>query len=109
VVDKADHVVAEKRLPKDIEEIVGLIKPWQAELPGVEVESTFNWYWWLVHGLKVVGFTVNVAYTTAIKKYAARRYIGDPITSTELKRVAKDLISEKTLGIMFKIQFENLS
>jgi hypothetical protein len=52
---------------------------------------------------------VNVAYTTAIKKYAARRYIGDPITSTELKRVAKDLISEKTLGIMFKIQFENLS
>jgi transposase len=76
VVDAQDHVVAEKRLPNDLEKIIGLIKPWQAELAGVVVESTFNWYW-LVDGLKEAGFTVHLAHTTAIKKYAGLKHSGD--------------------------------
>ena len=76
VVDEEDHVVAEKRLPNDLEKIIGLIKPWQAELAGVVVESTFNWYW-LVDGLKAAGFTVHLANTTAIKKYAGFKHSGD--------------------------------
>lgn len=76
VVDEANHVVTEKRLPNDLEKIIGLIKPWQAELVGVVVESTFNWYW-LVDGLKEAGFTVHLAHTTAIKKYAGLKHSGD--------------------------------
>lgn len=76
VLDEQDHVVAEKRLPNDLEKIIGLIKPWQSELAGVVVESTFNWYW-LVDGLKVAGFTVHLAHTTAIKKYEGLKYSGD--------------------------------
>jgi transposase len=76
VVDEADHVVAEKRLPNDLEKIIGLMKPWQAELAGVVVESTFNWYW-LVDGLKDAGFTVHLAQTTAIKKYSGLKHSGD--------------------------------
>jgi transposase len=76
VIDEADHVVAEKRLPNDLEKIIGLMKPWQSELAGVVVESTFNWYW-LVDGLKEAGFTVHLAHTTAIKKYAGLKHSGD--------------------------------
>jgi len=50
VLDEEDHVVVEKRLPNDLAKIIGLIKPWQEELAGIVVESTFNWYW-LVDGL----------------------------------------------------------
>lgn len=45
VVDEEDHVVAEKRVPNDRAKIIGLIEPCKAELAGVVVESTFNWYW----------------------------------------------------------------
>ena len=48
--------MAEKRLPNDLAKIVELLMPWQEELAGVVVESTFNWYW-LVDGLKEAGFT----------------------------------------------------
>ena len=76
VLDEQDHVVAEKRLPNDLEKIIGLIKPWQSELAGVVVESTFNWYW-LVDGLKDAGFTVHLAHTTAVKKYDGLKHSGD--------------------------------
>jgi len=69
VLDEEDHVVVEKRLPNDLAKIIGLIKPWQEELAGIVVESTFNWYW-LVDGLKEAGFTVHLANTTAIKRPA---------------------------------------
>jgi hypothetical protein len=42
VTDEADRVVAEKRLPNDPPKILAFLSPWQAELAGVVVESTFN-------------------------------------------------------------------
>jgi len=76
VLDEEDHVVAEKRVPNDLAKIIGLIEPWRAELAGVVVESTFNWYW-LVDRLKGAGFTVHLANTTAIKKYDGLKHSGD--------------------------------
>jgi transposase len=76
VLDEEDHVVAEKRVPNDLAKIIGLIEPCRAELAGVVVESTFNWYW-LVDGLKDAGFTVHLANTTAIKKYDGLKHSGD--------------------------------
>ncbi|MGB4910918.1 MAG: IS110 family transposase [Candidatus Dechloromonas phosphoritropha] len=76
VMDEEDRVVAERRLPNDLAKILGLLASWQKELAGVVVESTFNWYW-LVDGLQAAGFTVHLANTTAIKKYAGLKHSGD--------------------------------
>lgn len=76
VLDEEDRVVAEKRLPNDLVKILGLLRPWQDELVGVVVESTYNWYW-LVDGLQAAGFKVHLANTTAIKKYEGLKHSGD--------------------------------
>jgi transposase len=76
VIDETDRVMAEKRLPNDLTRILAFLAPWQAELAGVVVESTFNWYW-LVDGLQGAGFTVHLANTTAIKKYDGLKHSGD--------------------------------
>ncbi|KVN98548.1 transposase [Burkholderia ubonensis] len=76
VIDDTDRVVAEKRLPNDLTKILTFLAPWQSELTGVVVESTYNWYW-LVDGLQAAGFVVHLANTTAIKKYDGLKHSGD--------------------------------
>lgn len=76
VIDETDRVVAEKRLPNDLARILAFLAPWQGELAGVVVESTFNWYW-LVDGLQAAGCVVHLANTTAIKKYDGLKHSGD--------------------------------
>jgi transposase len=76
VTDDADRVVAEKRLPNDLPKILAFLAPWKAELAGIVVESTFNWYW-LVDGLQAAGFNVHLANTTAIRKYDGLKHSGD--------------------------------
>ena len=43
VIDETDRVVAEKRLPNELAKILTFLAPWQAELAGVVIESTYNW------------------------------------------------------------------
>lgn len=76
VTDEEDRVVAEKRLPNELAKILALLAPWQEELVGVVVESTYNWYW-LVDGLKAAGYKVHLANTSAIKKYEGLKHSGD--------------------------------
>lgn len=76
VMDDADRVMVEKRLPNDLAKILELLAPWRGELAGVVVESTFNWYW-LVDGLQGAGFKVHLANTAAIKKYEGLKHSGD--------------------------------
>lgn len=76
VTDEEDRVVAEKRMPNELPKILALLAPWQDELVGVVVESTYNWYW-LVDGLKAAGFKVHLANTSAIKKYEGLKHSGD--------------------------------
>ena len=51
VTDDADQVVAEKRLSNDLSKILAFLTPWQAELAGVVVESTFYARPRIMHGL----------------------------------------------------------
>ncbi|MGY6157373.1 IS110 family RNA-guided transposase [Paraburkholderia graminis] len=76
VIDETDRVLAEKRLPNDLTRILTFLAPWKADLGGVVIESTFNWYW-LVDGLQSAGFVVHLANTTAIKKYEGLKHSGD--------------------------------
>ncbi len=71
VIDDADHIVAQKRLPNEISKIIGFLARWQDEMAGVVVESTYNWYW-LVDGLQDAGLHVHLANTAAIKQYEWR-------------------------------------
>ncbi len=76
VIDEADRVVAQRRLPNEIMRVTEFLLPWRDELAGVVVESTYNWYW-LADGLQEAGFTVHLANTTAIKKYDGLKHSGD--------------------------------
>jgi transposase len=76
VIDEQDRVVAEKRLPNELERIVMFLAAFKRALVGIVVESTFNWYW-LVDGLMEAGFRVHLANPTAIQQYAGLKHTDD--------------------------------
>jgi transposase len=88
VIDDADRVVAQKRLPNDITKIVGFLARWQNELAGVVVESTYNWYW-LVDGLQDAGLRVHLANTAAIKQYDGLKHSGDETDAQHLAHLLR--------------------
>jgi transposase len=76
IVDERDRVVYQKRLPNDLDTILKRLAPYQSELEGLVVESTYNWYW-LVDGLMEAGFTVHLANPAAITQYEGIKYTDD--------------------------------
>jgi transposase len=88
VIDDADRVVGQKRLPNDIRKIVGFLARWKDGLAGVVVESTYNWYW-LVDGLQDAGFQVHLANTAAIKQYDGLKHSGDETDAQHLAHLLR--------------------
>jgi len=76
VIDEQDRVVYQKRLPNDLALILNELSVYQAELQGIVVESTYNWYW-LVDGLMEQGYKVHLANTAAIQQYNGLKYTDD--------------------------------
>jgi transposase len=76
VQDAEDNVVRSDRLPNDLRRVCAWLKPYRAELAGVVVESTYNWYW-LVDGLMDEGYTVHLANTVAIQQYEGLKFRDD--------------------------------
>ncbi len=76
VLDEAAHVQYQKRLPNDLEGILLQLAPFQAQLQGLVVESTYNWYW-LVDGLMEAGYQVHLANPAAMQQYAGLKYTND--------------------------------
>jgi transposase len=88
VIDEADRVIVEKRMPNDLLAIVDILAPHREELAGVVVESTFNWYW-LVDGLQEAGYRVHLANTSAIKRYEGLKHSGDEADATYLAHLLR--------------------
>jgi transposase len=88
VSDDADKVVYSKRLPNDLAAICAALSPYQQELFGVVVESTYNWYW-LVDGLMAAGHSIHLANTTAIKQYDGLKHRGDESDARHLAHVLR--------------------
>jgi transposase len=88
VIDEADRVVAQKRLPNDVVKVVGFLSQWKSELAGIVVESTYNWYW-LVDGLQDAGFHVHLANTAAIKQYAGLKHGSDETDARHLAHLLR--------------------
>lgn len=76
IIDDQDHVVDHKRLPNQLDHILARLAPHQAQLGGLVVESTYNWYW-LVDGLMEWGYPVHLANTAAIQQYEGIKYSND--------------------------------
>lgn len=88
VIDEADRVIVEKRMPNDLLAIIDILAPHREELAGVVVESTFNWYW-LVDGLQEAGYRVHLANTSAIKRYEGLKHSGDEADATYLAHLLR--------------------
>ncbi|HET7396521.1 MAG TPA: IS110 family transposase [Gammaproteobacteria bacterium] len=76
LIDEADRVVSEKRLDNTLEAIEHHLQPFQDDISGIVVESTYNWYW-LVDGLMERGYPLHLANTLAIQQYNGIKYTND--------------------------------
>lgn len=76
VLDEEDHVQYRKRLPNELAQILPELAPFRAQLQGLVVESTYNWYW-LVDGLQEAGYVVHLANPAAMQQYAGLKYTND--------------------------------
>lgn len=65
LVDEESREVLRKRIDNDLLKMIALLAPYQNDISGLVVESTYNWYW-LVDGLMEAGFKVHLANTAAI-------------------------------------------
>ena len=76
VIDAEDRVLYQKRLRNELGEILRAFAPYQENLQGIVVESTYNWYW-LVDGLMAAGYRVHLANTTASEQYKGLKHTDD--------------------------------
>ena len=76
IIDKDNRKVSKKKTKNDLLAVLHFLKPFQEQLRGVVVESTFNWYW-LVDGLMENGYKVHLANPSAIKQYEGLKHADD--------------------------------
>ncbi len=76
IVDGEGKRVFKKKLSNDLCLVRDTLKPFQEELVGIAVESTYNWYW-LVDGLMEEGYKVHLANPSAIQQYVGLKHSDD--------------------------------
>lgn len=76
VINEDDKVLFQKRLPNDLQVVLAALAPFKAELHGVAVESTFNWYW-LVDGLLENDYNLMLVNTVAVQQYSGLKHTDD--------------------------------
>jgi transposase len=76
IINAGGERLCKQKLPNDLGVIQAALIPFAAELQGIVVESTFNWYW-LVDGLQEGGYRVHLANTTAAKQYSGLKHTDD--------------------------------
>jgi transposase len=76
-MDKEFKRVFGKRVSNDLSLILNTLEPFQNQLQGIVVESTYNWYW-LVDGLMDAGYQcLHLANPSAMKQYEGIKHIDD--------------------------------
>lgn len=76
IVDGGGKRVFKQKLSNDLDWIRETLKPFQGELFGIAVESTYNWYW-IVDGLMEEGYRVHLANPAAIQQYMGLKHADD--------------------------------
>ncbi len=88
LLNEEDKVIYQKRLTNDLTNILNELSPYRAEITGIVVESTYNWYW-LVDGLQAAGYCVHLANTSAIDQYSGLKYTDDKTDAIWLARLLR--------------------
>jgi transposase len=88
VSDEADRVVCRRRLPNELAVVLRTLEPYRAQLAGVAVESTYNWYW-LVDGLQAAGYRVHLVNTSAVKQYEGLKHSDDDSDAAHLAHLLR--------------------
>jgi transposase len=76
IIDENGKRVFKRKLPNDPAIIIESLEPFKADIIGIAVESTYNWYW-LVDLLTAEGFKVHLANPAEIQKYTGLKYADD--------------------------------
>ena len=77
IMDKEFKRIFNKRVVNKLPVILDTLKPFQDQLKGIVVESTFNWYW-LIDGLMDVGYDcLHLANPSAMKQYEGIKHTDD--------------------------------
>jgi len=76
LLNEQDQVLYQQRLANHLPTILEALAPYQADLIGVVVESTYNWYW-LVDGLMEADYRVHLANPAAMQQYSGLKYTDD--------------------------------
>lgn len=76
IYDEEDRGILCKRLPNQLGVVLACLEPYKADLAGVTVESTYNWYW-LVDGLMAQGYRVSLANPGGNEQYQGLKYTDD--------------------------------
>jgi transposase len=74
IMDQDYKRLSGRRQPNDLTKVLKVLEPFKAELEGVIVESTYNWYW-LVDGLQENGYKVHLANPRIISFRGAFSYL----------------------------------
>lgn len=88
VIDEVDRVVYRRRLPNELCAVLEALEPYRAELAGVAVESTYNWYW-LVDGLRAAGYEVHLAHPARMKRYDGLKHSSDDTDAVQLAHLLR--------------------
>jgi transposase len=76
LVDRKEKRVDQKKLPNDLFVLLDFLKPYQKDIVGIAVESTFNWYW-MVDGLMDWDYPVHLANPSAMQQYSGLKHLDD--------------------------------
>lgn len=71
VLDEQDKVMFSRRLLNDLKAITAALRSCAGKLPGVAVESTYNWHW-LVEGLQDAAIRVQRVNSAAVMRETRR-------------------------------------
>src|SRR5215510_220300 len=76
LLNEQDQVIYQRRFANHLPTILEPLALYQADITGVVVESTSNWYW-LVDGLMEAGYRVHLANPAALQPYSGLKYTDD--------------------------------
>lgn len=76
IIDSQGKRTFKRKLRNHPEQILNTLSPYQNEIAGIVVESTYNWYW-LVDLLMEHGYKVHLANPSAITRYKGLKHCDD--------------------------------
>jgi transposase len=76
ILDGALKMLRQIKLVNDLADFLRVLEPYRAELAGLAIESTPNWYW-LVDGLEEAGYRMHLTNTCAVQQYSGLKYTDD--------------------------------